>query len=431
MQISLALPKTWTLKEIYEQKFNCFSSEADHEIRKAQVDAVLYIERMASITNTDISQWDIFDVFKNPSKDFFLDRPLVTDRADINKRMLARESQDKRGVPDLLRQLDEDVCKNIREHLTLEKMRISDAARVGIRDCHRSASQYKKQYEDSMRLAWEKKLFLAEINNETDLSFTSKINDVLKKGFWEFHDYNYQKMRLKTRMEVILTHKNEAAGIDLRVNFGKFIAEVNYGKLRILVLPWEKNLSSRGYYHPYISNGGDICWGNMSYAADDLYKSGDIPGLLELLGSLLVTYSPDATPYEGLENFQVVFNEKSSPELQRNAGVKTRCTSCEENQIDCECYSCDYCDHLSSEDHCDRHYCSICEGNRRECGCCGECENSQGNCECCSVCDSPRNDCDCCHDCESSAEDCTRCMDCDSHDGHSRTCPSNEQETTV
>lgn len=440
MQEELALPKQWTLKEIYSSKFGCFPTEMPPEIRKAQVDAIQYIEKMSSLTNTDISTWNLFKVFES---EWFESAPLVTDKAEINKRMLARELQDKRGVPDQLRKLDEDVEKTIKEHLGSERAILTSAARSAMRQHHQSASSKRGEYEELMSMAWKKRLLITELNNETKVDFTSRINEVLQQGFWEFHEYNDSKIKLRTKQDVILEHKNVAAGIDLRVNFGKFVAELGYTNFKLRVQKHENNLTSRGYYHPYVSLMGEICWGNMSYAADELYKAGNLPGLFELLGSLLMTYTPEATPYEPLEDFQTIYNDGVSPELQREGGTRPECEECGSEVDDCECYRCDYCAYRSTDERCGRHYCSICEGNRRECSCCGECdstrdectccivcEGTRDECTCCSVCEGNQEECGCCYECESSSDSCTRCGECYSHDGHTRNCSTNEQTTT-
>ena len=163
--------------------------------------------------------------------------------------------------------------------------------------------------------------------------------------------------------------------------------------MKISVHTHKDNVYSRtGYYHPYICSNGEICWGNAASAARDaLAKGEDIPGD-GLLQALLMTYTPEATPYAHLAEFHQRQNGTSPPE---------ECGLCGEGLDDCSCIACEHCDHRG-ENHCSAHFCYVCETpNRENCGCCQSCEHTEGNCKCCCICESSNHDeCGCCAECE-------------------------------
>lgn len=98
------------------------------------------------------------------------------------------------------------------------------------------------------------------------------------------------------------------------VSFGSLVVTINPDQW-IDANPFQNNLfdSCNRYYHPNISQGGEICWGNMTDEAYRLIKSGkDWGRVADILERILTVYTP-TTPYVKFDSF-----------LRReNRGVKT------------------------------------------------------------------------------------------------------------
>lgn len=122
-----------------------------------------------------------------------------------------------------------------------------------------------------------------------------------------------------TTPDVVITHHNKAAGIDMKVNLGSFAIQYAPRAGKIRVFPNNRNLfvdedeGEQGFYHPHVYHDGEVCWGNAgavySAAISNMTPSKALPALR----TLLQTYN-DESPYRDLIDFAI----QKDPTLMAN-----------------------------------------------------------------------------------------------------------------
>jgi hypothetical protein len=401
-----------TIHEITGSRYTCFS-HLERVEREAQIQAVDYIERMAALTNTDISEVNLFDIFGNGHQK---DR-LITEKREINKRLnsLMKDEVKSRDLTEIEQEL---LKKAAKKTLDLKRSRI-DTMRNDKAGYMRQAETYYTRYAEYLRYAFDREKEIRALEGRSDMFVVEDIRKILKNKFWNLERLDsVGNPVFITNSDVILEEKNSAMGIDFRVKFGKYKAKLSLDRPDIVVTPCEGNLKRDGYFHPYINQGGSICWGNASEAARKALSNGQYSEVMELLSALLTTYSPSATPYMSLEAFS---REDDRGEEDEPSG---RCSVCERLEDECSCYFCTQCEELYANAPCSDHYCGVCGTYEYpDCGCCHNCDSRPDDCNCCSICDSSNRDtCGCCTHCDRSQIRLGR-------DGHSTYCDRPAPET--
>jgi len=146
-------------------------------------------------------------------------------------------------------------------------------------------------------------------------------------------DYIY----FTTKEEIVLTHIKKAAGINLRMNFGKFKVSVNMKIMNLEIKEYKGNFTSddEGYYHPHVDSCGDVCWGNLNNLRLEACENLDYGKLLEACYLLLTTYN-DNSPYLSLAEFC-----QESGQIQPNGEYVEE----EESRIYIYYFTCSDCEH--------------------------------------------------------------------------------------
>lgn len=350
-----------------------------------------YIEQLASQTSTDISEWDFTPFAACPPDD----------RRAINKVFFHLKDERAQGLPAITITIQEVLAD-----VAAETKKTTDARIKKLQGDHKAyLDESLVRYASAQNFlthAWNfKKEEYALTARGSDYILTD-INRVIAQGFWEYHDYANGVLRLATKVECIMSETNKAAGIDRRVNMGKYLARLNVKTMSLELHRYLQNpLAPKGpYHHPYVGTDGQICWGNAASTAARHLASGQVFEVLNLLISLLVTYTPEATPYARLHEFDRCLRRYNASD---SLSHMENCKRCEESQDDCNC-------------------CSHCEQTESDCDCCSECNSRRDDCECCSICNGNRNDCECCSECEKTADDCTCCGTCGSDCDSCRCC---------
>jgi hypothetical protein len=241
-----------------------------------------------------------------------------------------------------------------------------------------------------------------------------EIEKVLENPFWEFLGITGQILKIKTRNKVVLVENNPKSGIKREVCMGTYQVQFEVSNARVRVFGLQATTEVAGHYHPYISNLGDICWGNASETAAKCLVDGNYSQYFQLLATLLSNYHPDTTPYIRLVDFAIAQGIEKRPTSNRvwcedhdeqrdSCPCGEWCAVCDRSHDDCACYYCDTCGE-SYRRRCEDHWCSICETyDREDCGCCQDCGNTQDNCNYCGECD--LHECICCNECSGTTEE--------------------------
>jgi hypothetical protein len=138
-----------------------------------------------------------------------------------------------------------------------------------------------------------------------------EIEEVLTEGCWINPVINDGYLYLNTKNHVVMTCKNSKANVDTTIDFGQLAVEIDLNSFCMSVIPYKNNLRYKkpgqdgsGFFHPYICDDGEICWGNGSDQVDEWISELKIGSVLKLLYSLLMNYHEDTTPWCAIHFFR-------------------------------------------------------------------------------------------------------------------------------
>lgn len=261
--------------------------------RSANVNAVKYIKKLAALTNTDISNWDIVALFKHPEKDGFL----VTDKTAINQIFF----KFREVAPTVQTTLSDDMTARL---IQLQKKRRATSANH-IRDRALSKERDAKSYYNTFlnllgEAATLRKQYEIMIGHES--SYPHELAKILAEGFWELDTVTDDLICVRTKHDIHLNFVNKKHGAYMNVNLGRFLIKYNVGRASVKCVKYDNNLTHNGYYHPHVSSDGDICFGEISNEVTEYLSSGVLTKVLELIQKALTAYN-DNSAYANIHKF--------------------------------------------------------------------------------------------------------------------------------
>lgn len=272
-------------------------------LRKANEKALEYIQFMASRTNTDIKSWDVFDTFGGPPEPVEGGTPrrtLLTDKREIGKvffelieKAKEKKKEQKKSALDEMPQLLEALQHRVEAQLEGRKATIKRTIRQHIGNAENYHTRMRREHADMLKLTYE--LTTLEGGDTVDI-IRQELDECLKEGYWINPIFENGLLYLNTATNIINTHKNKRANVDISVDLGQFAVKIDLNSFAMWVIPYKNNLRARSYYHPHVSTNGRICWGDGSDQLHNWTSQFKIGSILKLLYSLLHNYS-DSAPY--------------------------------------------------------------------------------------------------------------------------------------
>ena len=226
------------------------------------------------------------------------------------------------------------------------------------------------------------------------------IRQVLDDGFWKITGINRSERTVSflSSSDIIMTHQNEDAGTNLRVNFGAFGVRVFLGDCSFRVSS-STGPHIRGYSHPHIGSDGRPCWGDAHALVSQYLMDFNFAPVFRLLHSLLTTYN-DGNPYVPLSHFQA----KNPQDAPPGTPIIEWCNNCDDAANECSC---------------NPERCESCDNPQNECLCCGDCGLPDCECELCQD-----------ENCERRTIDCSAVL-CEGCHQHASSCACEEEESTA
>lgn len=290
-------------KDIALTRYSIFNRLSEPK-RSEQVDAVKYIQMIAATSGIDISRWDCQDVFgdgKGVSS-------IITDKKQINKKFFERCDELRRESPvqEVYESVDELSKRNIDE--ISKRYMLDVAARVenDITAMLRRAKEYYDSAESVLREAAQRRASISSCPAQRPPSLGTQIQEVSNSSQWVYIGLRGDSVVFRTRNDVILKHKNQAAGIDVTVNFGKFDVLYSLETFLVKVKPVENNIFVHDYYHPHVNYAGAVCWGSASDTVSKALSNLNFTQVMTILASVLNSYNAD-NPYKPIEVFDKEF----------------------------------------------------------------------------------------------------------------------------
>lgn len=121
-----------------------------------------------------------------------------------------------------------------------------------------------------------------------EVNLTEKLKAIIDDGFWGNPILEKGILTLETTNDVICQDLDKIT--KLKKNLGKYRAQLDLNNLRLKV----KNMKTHRHTwlnHPYVSQDGNVCWGNATGVAAGLLREQKIDKLFKLLSGLLTSHS--------------------------------------------------------------------------------------------------------------------------------------------
>lgn len=287
-----------TLYEFKEYGYRKLSRQSP-EKRAANIAALTYLEKIAAHSQTNISHWDVNELFsagrgndfitdqKELNKRFFEHRAKMTENFDENERVL-------REKVDVVAQTRfKSVINGRREQIQHQIMRNEESIAAHYRDINNLREHVLNNRMTLMKLE----------GKEFDLA--SEITNIERDNFFKLEEFNNTEFIFSTKSDIILGEKNPAANLDYFVNLGRFKVKVVIANFKVAVLPFERNFKVREerYYHPHVYQDGNVCFGDIANQANTHLNQGNLREYMKLLAALLSSYS-NHNPYVPLTFFK-------------------------------------------------------------------------------------------------------------------------------
>lgn len=300
-----------TVRSIVE-KFKEMSPEA----KIANMAMLDYIRVLASQTGIDISKWNIEKLFG--SGEGFM---LLADRKEVNKRFFEKlqklddkSDDDEAATPafqgiDLLKQSFTAAFQRTQSSRKSQLMDTINNAEYYAKDLYRKIEGYISQAAEANR----------ELSMLTQTSFDSAVQKLMDEimgcvtdGVWVNPVVEGNFFYVNTPTNIVLTHKNKTAGVDITIDFGQLAAKIDLMNFNMYVIPYKNNIVADRYpqegvtprfYHPHVNQDSNICWGNARDTAFAHIKKFEIGKALKLLHSVLNIYN-DGNPYVPMATYR-------------------------------------------------------------------------------------------------------------------------------
>ena len=288
------------LKQLVADGAYTVFARMNSENKMKQIESVQYIKQMASVMELNIDEWDIMAIFGTGRGN-----NLFIDRREINKRMMEYAAKaDAVAVVAANPQVDPAVVRlqteanNMIRSSLLQRVREMEVQRNNsVRDANRAAEQQRL----SLARALEQQSAIRALSkNEVD--FAAHIRAIQEGGFWKFIKFEGRNLFFRMSNELLLRERNVEAGVDVKVNLGKYDCTYDISSGRLIVTLFENNINIGGTIHPHVSSG-NICWGSANEIFHNKVLAFDVSGVMQLLANLLSDYNPE-NPYKTLYDFK-------------------------------------------------------------------------------------------------------------------------------
>jgi len=323
------------LDEVFKSNFSVFDNY-EEMARKEQILKLTYIEKIAAELEKNLTDVNLFDIFQNNNN------IILADEGQINNALISFDREQYFGKPDevleavLLTDEQSETIKNLyANRLTADKRRLQR----DIDSRMESAVSRMRQYHDYIRQAkvYRERMELLQVEDSNPM--VESITKVCEDPMFTLHRFcrtntENDTIEFKINQDIINTHVNERANINLRVNLGRMKMRLTYANgIHIQVRPDRDNINARGYHHPHLGGSeGDVCLGNMGELYNEAIQKNDIHAAFGVIMQVLMNYN-DGDPYRQLHHFAT-----ASQQVQPHGGRTER----ENRDQHHECYECGY-----------------------------------------------------------------------------------------
>ena len=324
------------LDEVFKTNFSVFDNY-EEAAKLEQIKKLNYIEKIAHQLEKNLTGVNLFDIFPNNNNIIMATEGEINNiLCDFNREVYFEKPEEVHEIILLTEEQTKGIDAIYVKQFADRKKRLERNMNSKLDD----AASNLNYHHDNLRQASDYREQIKSIQTVSSAPMIDSINKILEDDRFRlegFHGYSYDNdtVVFKINQDIILTHVNERAGIDLRVNLGRMKIQVRFSNgFKVQVFKDENNVQSSVYYHPHLSRDGDVCLGNMQEMYNEAMETGDIHTMFNAVMAVLTNYN-DSDPYRALASFVQV-----SAQVQPNGSPMTgqlrrqyhTCNECELEQ---------------------------------------------------------------------------------------------------
>ena len=359
-----------------------------------ELKALKYIEEMALVFDVSTGELDLWAIFKDKS---YAGHRILTDKKDINQRFV-EYTMGKLANPTELT-LHPMLIENLKHQERTFQKKSFILSELG-----EARSHYKNLLRDTHG-CFHKMIDLKQSLFRKENNLISEVQRLPRFFTPDVGASGNSSIMFHTE-DCAIKYKRPGDNKNLSMNFGKLRIAVNFRNGQFHVTPIGDNVIYKGFFHPFISTGGTLCFGEQGDLATDLIAKGKWYDYFCLLKTLLTTYNVEAYPYIAIETLWYLGKDKNGAHPWRadsdmvtmqelresvNQGMEIGCSDCggEHDTDDCEtmtnCSNCEQRYNMDNGHDCPYHECEDCsdmvhEDNDHNCRArCGDCDEQYGH----------------------------------------------------
>ncbi|NVM46730.1 MAG: hypothetical protein HWN79_17625 [Candidatus Lokiarchaeota archaeon] len=292
------------LDEVFKSNFSVFDNYED-AAKKEQIKKFNYIETIAHQLEKNLNGVNLFEIFPNNNN------IITATDSEINELLIKFDREAYFGQPEpeheVIKLSDEDIEKidNVFKQIHVNEV---NNIEYNIRNTVDVAESRLREYHDYMRNVRREREKLGRLKIADTSSTMESLQKILEDprvkftGFESISNSN-DCIGLDIVDDVICTHKNERAGIDLRINHGKLRIRLRFvDGIDVAIYKNGNNVNVDRHYHPHVSGSGELCLGNMKDLFEEARQNGDLYAICDITLSILRNYN-DSDPYVSLARF--------------------------------------------------------------------------------------------------------------------------------
>ena len=279
--------------------------------KEQHIQTIKYLDTLSASSGTNISNWDL--------QMFFHGGKLLADKNKINRIFFSARDEFMRA-----NEKNPALSESQQNHLdVLERTipaRVANKNHEIIQSHMYMAEQHYERYLENVRAARELQIIVDSVDG-LKVNLKGQVDSLVRTGFWTLHAVTDEVISLRNTNDVLCRYKNTAQGIDVTVNFGKFIFDYNPKNARVSYQEFENNKRFGNCVHPHLYDYG-ICFGATGPQAGRFMREANLVELFNLIASILVSYNPQDA-YVDIVRFHAIEQGKEDPYLAQEMARET------------------------------------------------------------------------------------------------------------
>lgn len=297
------------INEVKREGYTCFNSIEDKRERNKQINSLKYIDELASMSRTDIREWNLVEVFADDKGIFPVNRNRINKIFFQCKAGFVPKEYEMSGP--MMAKL-----KGLEESIPTRDMSRVDRDIASERE---TVASYQRNLDEVMSRL-RKKIDFKNILIGHKLDMPEMVKKVIDENFWTLHEIEDSTLVFHTKNDVYIKYKNDAQMVDLNVNTGRFECRYNITRGRAPVTGLENNIVSHTL-HPHVGSGGGVCTGDMSDQFNQAKMYRMIDQVMNIIQCSLTTYNHDS-PYIAIEALHQARVDQEMSEERRREELK-------------------------------------------------------------------------------------------------------------